>query len=58
MKIYFLFYHLHLNTIFCMVYPPIIGATDKPCGEGRADANPKTCCQTIHDCKKSRTFAL
>ena len=25
---------------------------------GCADANPKTCCQTIHDCPKSSTFAL
>ena len=23
-----------------------------------ADANPKTCCQTIHNCPKSSTFAL
>jgi len=29
----------------------IIGTPDKPCG-GSVDANPKTCCQTIHDCQK------
>ena len=27
------------------------GTPDKPCG-GSVDANPKTCCQTIHDCQK------
>ena len=29
----------------------IFGTPDKPCG-GSVDANPKTCCQTIHDCQK------
>ena len=28
-----------------------LGTPDKPCG-GSVDANPKTCCQTIHDCQK------
>ena len=32
-------------------YKIIKGASDKPCG-GSADANPKTCCQTISDCQK------
>ena len=29
----------------------LLGTPDKPCG-GSVDANPKTCCQTIHDCQK------
>ena len=29
----------------------LYGTPDKPCG-GSVDANPKTCCQTIHDCQK------
>ena len=34
------------------------GRTRQTLWEGCADANPKTCCQTIHDCQKSSTFAL
>ena len=35
-----------------------LGRTRQTLWGGCADANPKTCCQTIHDCPKSSTFAL
>ena len=57
-KLHYKFEHGNLETEDVDKRWNVVRRTRQTLWGGCADANPKTCCQTIHDCPKSSTFAL